>query len=226
MPLAAALAILGAVASPVASGRLASCGTREFSYAGFSGAERSYGISARLTPLSAPGVRDGHVAAWVGVGGPGLGPGGTDEWLQVGLSGFADEGTTSTLYYELALPGQSPQYFEIRSGILPGEAHRATVLEMHNHPMYWRVWVDNHAVTKPIFLPHSHRRWAPIATAESWNAGAGVCNAFSYRFGRVVAADAPGGAWHRFERGYRFEDPGYRVVTDSRSSFLALGESK
>jgi hypothetical protein len=219
--LSAVVAACFGVSGP-ASGQLRSCAARQYSYAGFAASHRSFGVSARITPLASPDVLDGHVAAWVGVGGPGEGPGGTDEWLQVGLSAFP-AGGTSTVYYELALPNQPARYTQVRAGIASGESHRVTVLEMLHHPSYWRVWLDNHAVTMPIYLPGSHMRWSPIATAESWNAGASVCNAFAYRFGRVVAAGAAGGKWRTFTRGYRFQDPGYRVVTDSRNTFRALG---
>jgi hypothetical protein len=209
-------------ASGPAAGQLRSCGAKQYSYAGFAASHRSFGVSARITPLASPDVLDGHVAAWVGVGGPGEGPGGKDEWLQVGLSAFPDS-EQSIVYYEVALPNQAPQYTEVRNGIALGESHRLTVLEMIHHRSWWRVWLDNRAVSKPIYLPASHEHWSPIATAESWNAGAGVCNAFAYRFGRVVAAQSAGGKWQTFVRGYRFQDPGYRVVTDSSNTFRALG---
>jgi hypothetical protein len=218
----AVLAVACISASSPASGDLRSCAANQYSYAGFAAAQRAYGVSARITPLASPNVLDGHVAAWVGVGGPDQGPNGTSEWLQVGLSAFPGVGT-STVYYELTLPNQQPKYSEVRTGIPAGESHRLTVLEMLHRPSWWRVWLDNHAVTQPIYLPESHRRWSPIATAESWSASAGACNAFAYRFGRVVAAKAAGGDWRTFTRGYRFQDPGYRVVTDSRNTFRALG---
>src|SRR5437588_1222470 len=167
--LAAVLAAATCIgASGSASGELRLCATKQYSYAGFAASHQSFGVSARITPLASPDVLDGHVAAWVGVGGPGQGPRGTDEWLQVGLSAFPDGGA-STVYYELALPNQAPQYSEVRSGIPAGESHRVTVLEMLHRPSWWRVWLDNHAVTKPIYLPESNRRWSAIATAESWN---------------------------------------------------------
>jgi hypothetical protein len=210
-------------ASGPASGQLRSCASKQYSYAGFAATRRSFGVSAQITPLSAPDVVDGHVAAWVGVGGPGEGPGGANEWLQVGLSGFPNTGTSS-VYYEVALPNRPPQYSEVRTGIAVGQAHRLTVLEMLHRPSWWRVWVDKHAVTPPIYLPGSDERWSPIATAESWNAGAAVCNAYAYRFGHVVTAEAAGGSWRTFTRGYRFQDPGYRVIADSRNTFRAFGK--
>ena len=223
LPLAIFCVFACAGAFDTASGDVRSCATHDYSYAGFAAAHHAEGVSARITALAPANVLEGHVAAWVGVGGPGAGPGRTDEWLQVGFSAFAGD-ANGKLYYELALPNQAPQYVEVRSDVQPGESHRLTVLEMRGHPFWWRVWVDGQAVTAPIHLLRSHRSWRPIATGESWNAGAGVCNAFAYQFGRVVAARVPGGGWRTFARGYRFEDPGYRVFTDSRTSFRALGD--
>jgi hypothetical protein len=70
-----------------------------------------------------------------------------------------------------------------------------------------------------VYLPGSNGRWRPIATAETWDGGRRVCNLFSYRFGRVSVAGR-GGAWRSFRSGYRFQDPGYRVL-GSRNGFLA-----
>jgi len=81
----AAAALLGGAARALACGN-----STGYSYAGLSAVERSYGISAIVTPLDAFDVMNGHVAGWVGVGGPGEGPGGTNEWIQIGLSGFPD----------------------------------------------------------------------------------------------------------------------------------------
>ena len=52
--------------------------------------------------------------------------------------------------------------------------------------------------SQPIYMPGSHHRWAPIATAESWDGGtAGQCNGFLYRFRQVSIAQAPGGGWQQ-----------------------------
>src|ERR1035437_8917288 len=75
-----------------------------YAYAGVEGLETTSGISATITELAEPQVLDGHVAAWVGVGGQGLGPNYTDEWLQVGIS--EQYGEPSQLYYEAVLPGK------------------------------------------------------------------------------------------------------------------------
>ena len=219
--LAAATAVLAVVASssgPAGAGSATSCGDRAYTYAGYAASGRAHGASAVLTALTAPAVANGHVAAWVGVGGPRQGPNGADEWLQVGISGFADH---SAVYYELTQPGAAPRYVEVLPSVAPGESHRVTVLEIRHRPNWWRVFVDHRSVTDPIHLPASHGRWHPIATAESWNGGAASCNSFAYRFGRVRSATAAGGGWKRFSAGYRFQDRGFRVIRVARASFIA-----
>ena len=95
--------------------------------------------------LSMPSVEGGHVAAWVGIGGAGLGPGGTDEWLQVGLASF--DTPDARLYYELAIPGKSPQFFELDRGILPGFVVRVAVMELPYAPNYWVVVTPKGLIT-------------------------------------------------------------------------------
>ena len=187
----------------------ATYGAEGYGYAGFQAARRSHGVRAALTGLAENAVSEGHVAAWVGVGGRGQGPNGSDMWLQVGLSSFA--GAPGNLYYEVALPGSGPVFRLIEPNVARGALRRVAVLEMSRRPDWWRVWVNGQAVSEPIHLPDSGSRWQPIATAESWDAGSGACNIFSYRFERVEIAAGRGGSWRRFDRGFRFQDTGYRV---------------
>ena len=70
------------------------------------------------------------------------------------------------------------------------------------------------------YLPHSHRRWEPVATAESWARGSPLCNRYSYRFDRVEVAQ-PGGAWKRLRQWGVLADPGWRVRRSAASSFTA-----
>ena len=191
---------------------------RGYSYAGLYASSPSLGVAASLSMLRPPEVAGGHVAAWVGVGGPGLGPNGTDEWLQVGLASFGGASATS-LYYELALPGQQPRYVELASGIQPGQEMRVGLLELPFAPNTWIV-VSPAGLAGPFYLPRSHGAWAPIATAESWSPGASRCNRYSYRFGGVQLARA-GGAWSRLRGGHKLQDRGSRVRRYSPSSFSA-----
>jgi hypothetical protein len=189
----------------------AACGRTAYSYAGFDSRSRAYGVGARIAALSTPQVISGHVAGWVGLGGPGLGPHGSDEWIQVGLSADDVTNNVNQIYYEVTWPSRGPVFFPVAT-VLPGVTHRLAVLEMAHRRSWWRVWMDGHAVSKPIYLPASHGAWWPEATAESWNGGnSGVCNRYAYRFSNVVTARGPGGAWQRLGRGARYQDPGYRV---------------
>jgi hypothetical protein len=210
--LAAAFAFAG-----VYGGSALACGTGGYTYAGVQASGHAYGISATITPMPAFSVVSGHVAGWVGVGGPKEGPNGTDEWLQVGFSGFPTAGGSS-LYYELTLPNTAPSYREIASGLPAGKAQRVAVLEISGRPDWWQVWVNGKPASTPIHLPSSHGRWAPIATAESWDGGSG----FLYRFSAVSIAAAPGGSWKPLVGGYSITSPTTRLARGHTGpSFLA-----
>jgi hypothetical protein len=201
-----ATAALATVALCGATGALACGDNSGYSDGGFPGASsgyshrpasRAYGISAIITPLDASDVLSGHVAAWVGVGGPGEGPRGTNEGLQIGYSGFPSI-TGSGIYYEVMQPGRFPMYHQVAAGVPNGTPAKVTVLEMRARPNWWRVWLDHKPVSRPIFLPRSHRRWTPLATTESWDGGTGgACNSFRYSFRHVSIAYAPGGGWQQ-----------------------------
>ena len=164
-----ACAALAALSSPPEASALEPCGKAGYSYAGFRSANAGHGVRATLVPLAQPSVSDGHVAAWVGVGGAGEGPHGSDQWLQVGLAAF--NGSGSRLYYEVTTGGAPPRYNEVVSEIAPGQASRVAVLEMSKRPNWWRVWLNGKAVSRPIHLPGSSGRFHPIATAETWDGG-------------------------------------------------------
>jgi hypothetical protein len=196
------------------------CGSSGYAYAGLAASRRSFGISATLVPVTAPQVVNGHVAAWVGVGGVGAGPGRTDEWLQVGFSGFPGSSSLN-LYYEVALPNQRPRYYELESDLAPGTPRKVAVLEVRGRPDSWRVVVDGKAVSAPIRLPGSHGAWSPTATAESWGGGTFVCNRFWFRFTKLSVASTRAEQWNRIGAAYPFSDHGYRVIRQSLSSFAA-----
>lgn len=213
------LAAVAASASPAGAGRSASCGQAGYSYAGFASAGRAHGIRANVTAVVEPSVANGHVAAWVGVGGAGQGANGSDAWLQVGVSAIAGV-DDSALYYEVVRPGQAPRYTFLGDA-RPGETYDVAVLELAGRPGTWRVWVNGEARSAPIELAGSSGRWRPIATAETWDGGRRVCNRFDFSFSDVKVAGGAGGSWRPFVGGQRFEDPGYRVVARSGSSFRA-----
>lgn len=169
-----------------------------------------------------PRIDRGHVAAWVGVGGVGMGPHGTSQWLQVGLSA-TDEAPTS-LYYELALPNRTPRFVTLPGAVHVGTAHRVGVVEIWSRPGWWRVWLDGLPVTKPIRLVASHARWAPVATAESWNGGVDACNGFSYRFTNIRTSlpDEPQ-AWSPLSDSYLIQAPGYSALRRPAASLVVGG---
>jgi hypothetical protein len=206
---------LAGTSSTASAGR-AACGVdvpanNGYTYAGHQAVGAAHGVRATITQARDPEVAAGHVAAWVGVGGPGQGVNGQDEWLQVGLASVP--GTDSFLYAEITRPGHAPSFHLVEEGVPVGASRNVAVLEMANRPNWWRVWVDGDPVTKPIYLRGSSLRWAPIATAESWNGGEGACNAFSFRFEHVSVSRSLGGSWLAFKPGYRFLDSGYTVQT-------------
>jgi hypothetical protein len=220
------LLITAAVAVAALSGGVAralACGNSSgYSYAGLAAPSQAFGISALIMPLGAFDVLNGHVAGWVGVGGPGEGPGGTNEWLQIGLSGFPGiDG--SDIYYEVAQPGRFPTYHQVDAGLPVGTVAKVSVLEMHNRPDWWRVWLNHRPASPPIRLPGSHNRWSPIATAESWDGGTGgTCNTFLYRFRQVSIAHTAGGGWHPLTDGFPISSSVTKVRhSRGASAFLA-----
>jgi hypothetical protein len=208
---------------PVGGATSGGCGANPYTYAGIQAPQRAFGAAAIVTALRQPGVAEGHVAAWVGVGGVGLGPGGTDEWLQVGMSAFPN--AESAIYYEVARGGASPRYHQVADGIQIQQPHRFAVLEMAHRPSWWRVWVDGRPASPPVHLPRSHGAWSPQAVAESWSAGSGACNGYEYRFERLLTALHPGGSWHLLNAGALVDRPRYELVHFSREGFVALAPS-
>jgi hypothetical protein len=209
--LALAAALVVACSAPAALG----C-PRGYSYAGVYAPRRATGVAATLSLLATPSVSAGHVAAWVGVGGPGLGPQNSDEWLQVGLASFPGS-PEAQLYYELAQPGRKPQYHELAAGIAAGDRVRAAVLELPFARDMWAV-ISSRGIAGPFYLPKSHLAWAPIATAESWNAGGAACNRSAYRFDGVQLQDRDG-SWKPLRHGLKLQDPGLRLHRTPTSTF-------
>ncbi len=215
------LALIGATTTATSAFAAATTCHRTYSYAGVDSPRRAHGVAAVITPLAAPAVANGHVAAWVGVGGVGLGPGGSTEWIQAGLMAGIGEGAYH-LYYEVTLPHRNWNQFTLKETVATGELHTIAVLEMAMHPGWWRIWVDGKPATKGIFLPASHGTWYPQVTAESWNGGTGACNGFSYRFGAPRIAHRAGGAWQPLSKGKRYTDPGFTWTKEAVGRFLAL----
>lgn len=207
------------VAALVGASKVATAGSRAcladaaatggYTYAGHQATHRGHGVRATISAVSAPEVAAGHVAGWVGVGGPGQGANGENLWLQAGLGAMPGMGTF--VYAEVVLAGRDPQFILIEEDVPMGAARRLAILEMSRRPERWRVWLNGKPVTKPFYLPGSSARWAPIATAESWNGGGAACNSFAFRFERVSVSHGRGGSWLPFRPGHDFRDAGYRL---------------
>jgi hypothetical protein len=199
------VAFVGA-ATTASAGRACLSGTRDggYAYAGHQAAYRGHGVRATIVLTRTPTVDAGHVAGWVGVGGPGQGANGGDAWIQAGVASMP--GTTPFLYAEITREGRESQFILVDEGVSLGERHTVAVLELAGRPGWWRIFVDAKPVTRPVRMRGSSGRWAPIATAESWNAGTPACNAFGFRFERVSVSYGGGGSWRPFVSGHRFLD--------------------
>lgn len=219
---ALAVAALVGAATTANAGRACVDGAREggYSYAGHQSTYRGHGVRATIELTRAPAIEAGHVAGWVGVGGPGQGAHGGDAWIQAGIASMP--GMDPFVYAEITREGNDPEFILIEQGVPVGRSHRIAVLEMSGRPGSWRVWLDGQAVTEPVRLAGSSGRWAPIATAESWNAGTSACNSFGFRFERVSVSYGGGGSWRPFVSGHRFLD-GANALRDLAAAPAARG---
>ncbi len=75
------------------------------------------------------------------------------------------------LYAEITREGREPEFMLVAEGVAVGRSHRSPSSRSLGRPGWWRVWVDGRPVTEPVRMRGSSGRWAPIATAESWNGG-------------------------------------------------------
>jgi hypothetical protein len=212
------LAALAGESGTATAGSTSACGYdadgNGYTYAGHQSTTTGHGVRATITPTRALNVAAGHVAGWVGVGGPGQGVNGEDAWLQVGIASV--EETQPFVYAEIARDGRQPQFMLLQEGLRIGESHRLALLEMSGRPGWWQVWVDGNPKMKPLRIEGSSGRWAPIATAESWDGGRGACNRFAFRFERVSVSD--GGSWRPFVPGYQFLAGGNQLRSLAQSA--------
>lgn len=216
-PLVAALvgalcvaALVGA-ATTATAGRTCLNGANElgYSYAGHQSAYRGHGVRATIQLTRAPAIEAGHVAAWVGVGGPGQGANGGNAWIQAGIASMP--GLPPMVYAEITREGLDPEFVVLAEGVTVGRSYKIAVLEMSRKKGWWRVWLDGEPATAPVRLRGSSGRWAPIATAESWNGRTAACNSFGFRFERVSVSYGGGGSWRPFVSEYRFLDEGNQL---------------
>jgi hypothetical protein len=211
-------AVAGWTPANAAAGGRGSCGATDYVHAGLVSDTAQRGIAATIRVVSRPGLRSGHVAAWIGVGGEGVGANGANVWFQAGLS--QEAGGALSLYYEVARPGADTEYVKIRDGVASDASYRLVVLESRYRPGWWAAFQDWTRITPWISLPGSHGAWRPVATAESWDGGSDVCNTFAFRFSDVLTASAPK-VWSPIA-GAPVWSPGTRVDRFP-AGFLAVG---
>lgn len=204
------VALVGA-ATTATAGQACLSGARDggYSYAGHQAAYRGHGVRATIVLTRTPSVDAGHVAGWVGVGGPKQGVNGGDAWIQAGIASMP--GMEPFVYAEITREGRDPEFILLEEGVPVGRSHRVAVLEMSRRPGWWRIWLDGQAMTAPVRMRGSSGRWAPIATAESWNGATPTCNSFGFRFERVSVSYGGGGSWRPFVSAHRFLDSTYAL---------------
>jgi hypothetical protein len=193
--------------------------THDYDYAGVQDNKVHYGIRATIKVSAFPDTSQGVVAGWVGVGGPGLGPNGVDEWLQAGYAKY--QTGPLQIYYEYTKAGALPAYHTVQAKVSKGEQHRVTVLAMQSNPNDWKVWVDNKAVTGPLLLKQSGKRFEPQAEAETNNADVNQCNTYHWIFTGIQIATAPGGSWAATKAGAIWHDKYNSATRTSNDSFDA-----
>lgn len=186
-----------------------------YAYAGVQTQKPVHGVSAAISALQIPDVKDGHVAGWVGV----VSRNATG-WIQVGLSAFPGD-RTNDVYLEYAAPGGDPQYTVLRTSVAVGERHRLAVSEISSRPGWWQASVDGFPAGRAVFLPGSDGRWRAQVLGESWNNESGACNAYSYGFSGVTLARTPNHHWAALGGYSSFEDAGYALTWRSASHFVA-----
>jgi hypothetical protein len=206
---ASVLPVAGLAAAPKTAHAARGCWSG-YSYNGVQSPGRAYGVSATLALGARSVVSNGHVAAWIGVGGAGLGPGGSDEWVQAGIA--HDAGGLDVLYYEYKRPGDAAATYVRLFNVVPGEAHALVVYERAGQRDSWRVMVDGTKVSDAITLPGSHGRFQPVATAENWDGGvSGSCNAYAFDFSDLAVRTQYSGAWQAFDLSRVLRDPAYAL---------------
>ena len=204
---AATLAALVGAATQASAGGVCVTGARDgYSYAGHQATHRGHGVRATLTMDREPSVHIGHVAGWIGVGGQDQGADGHDAWIQVGIASMPGNGVA--VYAEIARSGTPPKLVLVQEGVEVGQPSSSPSSRWLDARAGGAMWVDGSPVTAPIRMSGSSGRWAPMATAESWNAGTSTCNSFGFRFEDVSVSYGAGGSWRAFVPGHRFLDEG------------------
>ena len=190
-----------------------SCGNPGYSYAGLVTSKQMKGVRATITAPVAPQVESGDVSGWIGVGRV-TGPGKRGV-LRVGLLAQADN--TLQLYYEVRRTSGWVRH--LGPVVNPGERHFVKAVRSYKNVRRWRVVIDGHQIGAALKLGNGWKWARAAATAESWDGGAPSCNHFQYVFGRIKVKSTRG--WKRVHGRQVIQDPGYKVLPQRRTRFLA-----
>jgi hypothetical protein len=211
---------------------------KDTSYAGEMWQQSETGVSATITETQEPLVRDGHVAAWIGIGGSGSGPNGEDEWLQVGIAEgkvltteIAGADTTKVfvmaehqIYYEVGT-GQMPRYVPL-GAVAIGQPVRFTLKEMKTAPNYWKIFVDGKQKGPALLLRGSHgdNAFSPTVLTESWGGMSEQCNDFNFEFSDITLTGPDSKRMYNPSGVRLYRDPGYRLSNFAVRHFTALNK--
>lgn len=194
-----------------------SCGKPGYSYAGVMTARQTGGVRAVISARVSPQVESGDVSGWIGVGRVSVD--GKRGLVRVGL--LAEPDGTIRLYYET----RKSDGWVRRLGpeVQPGERHRVKVSRVRHTHKQWHVVIDGQQVGSAFRIGDGWRRLRAVATAESWDGGTPTCNHFLYSFGQVQTRDRDG--WRSVRSRQLIQDPGYKVLHQHKSWFLATNAS-
>jgi hypothetical protein len=195
-------------------------GCSDYAYAGVIGPDTAGGASGTIVEQVEPQVPNGHVAAWVGVGGAGMGPGGKDEWLQTGIYKDYDQ-AASHLYYEVKLPGYEKAKLVSLGPVVANAAKTFKIQE--SSPNHWAAYVNGRQRSPVYLLPKSHSSFKPVFTAEQWGGSnpSNTCNTYNFKFTdlKVRRNDSP--TFNALSGASRLVLPGFKLSLDTPNSFVA-----
>ena len=188
------------------------CGNPGYSYAGLVTPKSTAGVQAVITAPVAPQVESGDVSGWIGVGRASVR--GKLGVLRVGMLAQADG--TMRLYYEVRRGNGWSRH--LGPDVQAGERHFVKVARAHRYSKRWRVRIDGHQIGSALRLAGGSRWLRAVATAESWDGGAPSCNRLQYAFAKVKIKRH---GWHRVVKKQLIQDPGYKVLKQRKTRFLA-----
>jgi hypothetical protein len=204
----AAMAIACLAAVPAWAGSSCKVGLAR---AGVLDTVRVRAISASLAPLSAPQLQNGYATAWVGVG--------RGSWIHVGIRS-ASMSEPSQLFYETnnAARGRKMTLFD--RWVHPGDRVTVSLRRWKGRSGWWRVFIDGRRASHGLFLGGGLKK-RPAAAAEAFNTTSSACSRFRFAFRSVRTKTRVGRGWRAMPIRRIIEDPGYELIQEAPSAFVA-----